>query len=283
VPQPNAQANQAQSALWNARRGEIWVEQQQMLDRLFLPFERLLTEAVGSGSARNVLDVGCGAGATTIAAARRLTQRGRCAGLDISVPLIEAARRRAGAAGVANVRFIAGDAQSHAFAPASFDAIISRFGVMFFDDPEAAFANLRRAVRPGASLTLTAWRGPEENPFMTEAERAAAPFAPELTARDAAGPGRFAFADSGRVRGILAAAGWRDVDIQPLDAPCALPEEDFFTFATRMGQMGLLLPNLSHVLRATVEAAIRRAAERYVSGGAARFTAACWLVRARAV
>lgn len=279
--QSGQEANEAQARHWNAHAGEVWVEQQEMLDRLFRPFERELVQAVEQCGAADVLDVGCGAGATTLAVARRLEGRGRCTGVDISVPLIDAARRRAATAGLENCRFIAADAQQHAFERGAFDAVISRFGVMFFADPVAAFANLGRAARPDAGLTFIAWRGVEENPFMTTAERTAAPLLPELAARDPAAPGQFAFADAERVRGILTAAGWRDIDIGPLDIACTLSAEDLDAYAARMGPVGALLPDLDDGRRSRIVAAVRQAFEAYVTAGVAHITAACWLVRAR--
>ena len=281
MTQPPIQTHQTQSALWNSRGGEVWVEQQELLDRLFLPFERLLVDAVASGGARNILDIGCGAGATTLATARRLGPQGRCTGLDISVPLIAAARRRAENEGLTNARFIADDAQRHVFEPEAFDAVISRFGVMFFDDPAAAFANLRRAVRPDAEMTFIAWRSAEDNPFMVAAERAAAPFLPELAPRDPAAPGQFAFADADRVRRILK-ADWRDVDIQPLDVPCTLSADDLAIYAARMGRVGQMLPDLDEPTRKTVIRAVSKAFEAFTSQGVADFSAACWRVHARA-
>lgn len=278
---PQLEPNQAQSALWNARGGEVWLEQQQLLDRLFLPFERLLADAVAASGACNVLDIGCGAGATTLSVAQRLAPHGQCTGLDISVPLITAARLRAENEGLANAHFIAGDAQRQAFAPDSFDAIISRFGVMFFDDPAAAFANLQRAVRSGANLTFIAWRGMAENPFMVAAEQASAPCLPALPPRDPAAPGQFAFADADRVRGILEPE-WSDIDIQPLDVTCTLSADDLATYAARMGRVGQMLPDLNEATRTTVINAVNQAFQPFVADGVARFTAACWLVRARA-
>lgn len=274
-------ANEAQARLWNARAGVVWAEQQEMLDRLLAPFERTLVGAVAHLGAHDVLDVGCGAGATTLAAAWHLGRQGRCTGVDISVPLIEVARRRAEAAGLGTCRFIAADAQTCAFEPATFDAVISRFGVMFFADPVAAFVNLRRAARPDAGLAFVAWRGADENPFMTAAERAAAPLLPELPARDPAGPGQFAFADAERVRKVLAAAGWRDVDIQPMDVVCTLTSEDLDAYAARMGPVGVLLPDLDEDRRRRIVAAVRQAFEAWVTSGVAHIPAACWLVRAR--
>ena len=281
MTQPATDPNEAQARLWNARVGEVWVEQQAMLDSLLRPFEQPLMEAVERYGARDVLDIGCGAGATTLAAARLVGEGGRCTGVDISAPLIAAARRRAEAGGLGNCRFIAADAQQHAFEPASVDAVISRFGVMFFADPVAAIANLRRALRPHGGLAFIAWRGAGENPFMTAAERAAAPLLPELPARDPAGPGQFAFADADRMREILTAAGWRDIEVQPLDVVCTLSADDLDVYAARMGPVGALLPDLDEPLRSRIVAAVRQAFEPYVTGGAAHITAACWLVRAR--
>jgi len=279
VTQPQTTPNQAQAELWNHQAGRNWVEQNAMLDRLLAPFEQPLVEAVQG--ARDVLDVGCGAGATTFAVARSLDGRGRCTGLDLSVPLIELAQRRAAQTGADNTEFVVADAQLHAFQPGRFDAVISRFGVMFFDDPVAAFANLRRAARDGARMAMIAWRGMEANPFMTAAERAAAPLLPQAPPRDPNAPGQFAFADRDRVTGILSAAGWRDVDLAPLDVACAVPAGDLEIYATRIGPVSLVLPSLEADRRDAVIEAVRRGFEPFVSDGVARFTAACWMMRAR--
>jgi len=274
-------ANQAQAELWNNQAGHNWVEQNAMLDRLFAPFEPPLVEAVRKYGASQVLDVGCGAGATTFAVARSLEGQGRCTGADLSAPLINLARRRAVELDADNTDFVVADAQTQAFEPAGFDAVISRFGVMFFDNPVAAFANLRRAARPDAGLACIVWRSAGENPFMTAAERAAAPLLPDAPPRDPAAPGQFAFGDPDRVAGILSAAGWRGVDLQPLDVACAMPAEDLETYAVRMGPVSLALPSLEADHRQAVIEAVRRGFAPFVSDGMARFTAACWMMRAR--
>ncbi len=149
------QGDDEQTKLWNGPAGRAWVEAQEVLDQMFEPLEDLLVEAVLAGSGRRVLDVGCGTGSTTLAVARRLGAEGGCVGIDISEPMIAAARARAGREGLP-ASFIRANAQVHAFEPASFDLIISRFGVMFFDDPVAAFANLARAARNGGKLCFFA-------------------------------------------------------------------------------------------------------------------------------
>jgi len=215
--------NGEQATLWNGQNGRAWVEAQALLDQMFKPIEELLAASVPATAAATVLDVGCGTGSTTLAAARRLGPTGRCVGIDISEPMIAAARKRAERDGVA-AGFIRADAQTHDFEPASFDMIISRFGVMFFDDPVRAFANLRRSAKDRAALRLVVWRSAAENPFMTTAERAAAPLLPDIPARQPDAPGQFAFADRERVTRILQAGGWSDIDLKPIDAACAFPE-----------------------------------------------------------
>ena len=135
--------NEAQSVLWNGPSGRAWVDAQSPLDRMFEPFETPLADAAAASSATRVLDVGCGTGAI----ARRLGAHARCMGIDISARMIDAARARAERSGVC-ASFACADWQTHAFEPASVDLIVSRLGVMFFDDPVRAFANLRPAARP---------------------------------------------------------------------------------------------------------------------------------------
>jgi SAM-dependent methyltransferase len=281
VTQPQTAPNQAQAELWNGPAGRNWVDQNALLDRLLEPLVPPLVDAVRRQGALAVLDVGCGAGGSTFAIAESLNGQGQCTGLDISAPLIDLARRRAADLHVDNADFLVADAQQHAFAPGAFDAVVSRFGVMFFDDPVAAFANLRAAMRSEAGLTCIAWRGTAENPFMTAAERAAAPLLPEPPPRGPNAPGQFAFADPDYVAGLLAAAGWRDAALERLDVACTMSADDLDTYATRMGPVSLALPGLEPDHREAVIAAVRRGFEPFVSDGVARFTAACWLVKAR--
>lgn len=270
-----------QARLWRGTAGEAWVDAQETLDRMFQPLEDRLVGGVPLGSARWVLDVGCGTGSTTLAVARRLGSDGECTGIDISDPMIAMARRRAEREG-ALARFIRADAQTHVFAPSRFDTIISRLGVMFFDDSVQAFANLLRAAMANAELRFVAWQGAAENPFMTTAERAAAPLLPNLPARLPDAPGQFAFADPHRIRHILEHSGWVDIDIEPIDSACAFPEPQLTRYLTRLGPLGRVLPEVDAQTCARVVETVRAAFEPYVHGAEVRFNAACWMVRARA-
>jgi ubiquinone/menaquinone biosynthesis C-methylase UbiE len=289
---PNAADEQLK--LWNGPAGRAWVEVQEPLDNLFRPFENLLVEAAAAHWARlgarpsdasesrlRLLDVGCGTGSTTLAMARRLGAASSCVGVDISEPMLEVARTRAEREG-SSATFISADAQTYAFEPASFDRVVSRFGVMFFDDPVRAFANLLQAARRGAELLCIAWRSAAENPFMTTAERAAAPLLPNIPPRRPNAPGQFAFADRSRVQHILEESGWTDVDIQPIDVPCVLPEHELTRYITRLGPVGSMLQSADEATRSRVIKTVRAAFDPFVHGSETRLTAACWTVSARA-
>jgi ubiquinone/menaquinone biosynthesis C-methylase UbiE len=242
-----------QSALWNGAAGQTWVQSQELIGQVLQPFEDLLVAALAPETSARVLDVGCGTGSTTLAVARRLGRECLCTGVDISEPMIVAARARAERERLP-VTFILADAQTHAFEPASFDTIVSRFGVMFFDDPVRAFANLRRAAAEGARLLFVAWRS----------------------------AGQFAFGDGDRVRRILEASGWSEIDLQPIDVPCAMPESALTEYVTRFGPVGRVLHEASDQVRAEFIENVRAELAPYVHGTEVRFTSACWRVAARA-
>lgn len=272
-------ANDEQATLWNGPAGHAWVEEQESLDRMFEPFEAMLADSIAPGS--RVLDIGCGTGATTIAAARRAAPGGRVTGIDISEPMLALARERAARAGVA-AQFLRADAQVAELEPASFDALISRFGVMFFGEPVAAFANLHRATRTGGALNAFAFRSAAENPFMTTAERAAAPFLPDLPPRKPDAPGQFAFADGDRVRNILESAGWREIELRHVDVECALPRAQLDRYIARLGPVGMALARAPDDRRERIVEIVRAAFAPFAVSEEIRFSAACWKVSARA-
>ncbi len=288
-----AKGDNSQQAFWNGDAAQAWVEAQGVLDQMFRPFEDALVEAVAAQPGNRILDIGCGTGSVIRAAARRLgpgqrqeqrqeqRQSARCTGIDISEAMIAAARAIAAREGV-NADFICADAQTHDFAPESFDMIVSRFGVMFFDDPVRAFANLRRSVRSGGALQFAAWRSAGDNPFMTAAERAAVPFVPDLPVRQKDAPGQFGFADQHRVARILEESSWRDIAITPIDVACAIPKAALDGYITRLGPLGRVLPQLDAQTRGQVIEAVRAAFAPFVEGQEVRFIAACWMARARA-
>jgi ubiquinone/menaquinone biosynthesis C-methylase UbiE len=266
----------SQAALWNGTSANAWIDLREQLDTMFQPIETMLVAGVAPG--QRVLDVGCGTGGTTLALARRT---GDCTGADISAPMIALAQARAGA-GAIPATFLCADVQRHRFEAAGFDAIVSRFGVMFFDDPVAAFANLRHATRAGGMLRFFAWRSPEENAFMTAAERAVGALLPQLPPRQPNGPGQFAFARPERVRMVLEEAGWRDIHIAASDIACSFSRRDLPRYAAMMGPVGRVLPQLDAAAREAMVGKVLSAFAPFVDGDTVRYTAACWDVLATA-
>jgi len=264
---------------WNGHSGCTWVDLQPVLDGMFRPLKEMLVDEVRTRSPHRLLDIGCGTGDTTLAAAQALGREAECVGVDISRPMTDAAIERARREG-SSATFICDNAQTHDFAADSIDMFISRLGVMFFEQPVIAFANLRYAARHDASLCFIVWRSAEENPYMTTAERAAASVI-ELPPR-LPGPGQFGFADRERVASLLADGGWKHVDIQPLDVTCAYPSSELISYFMRLGPVGVAMQQADEATRARVAAAVRPAFDPYVFGDEVRYNAACWIIRARA-
>ncbi|MBH1432039.1 class I SAM-dependent methyltransferase [Stenotrophomonas maltophilia] len=267
-----------QNALWNGSSGHAWVAQQAILDGLFQPMADLLVAELPD-TVTQLLDVGCGTGASLLASATA-RPAAHSTGLDISAPMLALARQRAEAAGL-HADFIVADAQRHPLPPVHFDWIQSRLGVMFFEDTGAAFANLHRAARPGAGLRFIAWRGAEENPFMTTAERAIGD-ALELPPRVPGMPGQFAFADGERVRRLLRLAGWHDVEVTAVDLPCSIARKDLPAYIGQLGPLGLALRSMPKERAEPLLARALSAFAPFIAGDRVRVDAACWRVRARA-
>jgi len=222
------------STLWKSVGGRNWVESQRLIDHLFKPIEGLLAKAVECQSPQRVLDIGCGTGGTTRAISCYTRSEGLATGVDISEVMIEAARQGTEKNGAekAGAEFICADAETYAFGESRYDMLVSRFGIMFFEDPIKAFQNLRRAAATDAPGLFVAWRSPQENPFMTAAARAAKSMV-TLPQQAPDAPGQFAFADHKRVESILDSAGWNYISIEPLDFKCTFPESELvgYTFA----------------------------------------------------
>lgn len=271
--------NAAQIDYWNTRAGPIWAELQGPLDRQLAPLGYAAMAALAPRAGELLLDVGCGSGDTTLELARLVAPGGQVTGVDISRPLLEVARGRGDAPGV---RFLEADAQAHPFQPASFDGVFSRFGVMFFSDPVAAFANLRRALKPGGRLAFVCWRRPDENPIMTLPMQAALAHLPAPAPPEPGAPGPFAFADPARLQGILDAAGFGAIAILPHDEQIGGGDlEASVGLSLKVGPLGAMLRE--HPGKAeTVVASVRAALAPHVGPQGLRLDSATWIVTARA-
>lgn len=214
-------ANTAQFESWNGESGTRWVARAEERDLVLAPVAEALLAAADPSPGQHVLDVGCGCGATTLAAAALVGRTGHATGLDLSGSMLEVARGRAHSSDATNATFTQGDAQSHAFDEASFDLVISRFGTMFFADPVTAFSNLRSALRPGGRLTIATWQPLTANdwlmvPAAALLEHATAP------AISTEGPGMFAQSDPEVVHATLAAAGLSEIRVEAVEVTFTL-------------------------------------------------------------
>jgi SAM-dependent methyltransferase len=256
-----------------------------MLDHQLDGIGKVVMDAAGLAAGESVLDVGCGCGSTTLSLARRVGEAGRAIGIDVSRPMLELARERARAEGVANATFVEADAQVHPFRPEC-DVLFSRFGVMFFDDPTAAFSNLHRALGREARLAFACWQALPKNPWMAMPMMAAmqhvqvdAPSSPDA-------PGAFAFADPTRVERILAEAGFRAISLKPLDVSIAIGGgmslDETVEFLMEMGPLSRVLGSQPDDVRARVSGAVRAVVEENAGPDGVAMPGAIWLVTANA-
>jgi len=279
---PNAE----QITYWNEQTGPKWVARQALLDGQLATFGEAVLDAAKVGVGDRVLDVGCGCGDTTLALARRAGPRGRAVGVDVSAPMLARARERAAAERCANLEFLEADAQTHPFAPASFDAVVSRFGVMFFADPTAAFRNLRGALAPGGRLAFACWQSLPENPWMLVPIMAAAQHVPLPPPPAPGAPGPFSFAERDRVEGVLAGAGFVDVAFRTFAPEMTLGGEGGLDvaveFLLQLGPMAAALRQANRPdLVPAVTAAVREALAPYATPRGVVMASKAWIVTAR--
>ena len=270
-----------QVAFWNGPGAERWVANQTRMDTTLAEVLEIAVAHAAPREGEAVLDVGCGCGATTLALAAKVGPSGRVTGLDVSAPMLDVARSRS--AGLANVAWIRADAATHAFDPASADLLFSRFGVMFFGDPAAAFANLRRALRPQGRMVFACWRPFPENPWMRVPLHAAYAHVPPLPKLGPDDPGPFSFADAERVTRILTQAGFAEPRFTKRDFAMDLANGEGLDAAVRQaagfGPASRAMEDQPEAARTAATDAIRAALTPYVaSDGRVALPAAIWLV-----
>ena len=279
---PADDRNAREIAYWNGPGGERWVSHQRMQDALLAEVAELLMARAAPRDGETVLDIGCGAGTTSIALARQVAPDGRVLGVDVSAPLLERARQHAPAG--LPVEFALGDASVFPFAPAGADLLFSRFGVMFFADPAGAFANMRKGLRGGARLLFACWQEPRHNPWLILPLQAAYRHVPRLPEVGPEDPGPFAFASEARVRGILERAGFGAITLEPVDLSFDLAEGHGLDRAVElsigMGPTSRALDGQPAALRVAAAEAVRAALEPYQRGERVPLRGAIWIVSA---
>ena len=280
-------SNDEMGRYWNESAGPVWVEQQERLDAQIGPLGVRTRDRAMLRSGERVLDVGCGCGGTTLELAGDVGAGGRVVAVDISRPMLERGKQRARAEGLeACIDWRLDDAQTAPFEGAAFDLIFSRFGVMFFADPVAAFTNLRRALRPGGRLAFVCWQPRDKNPWMLAPVLAAAQHIAFPAPPPPDAPGPFAFGDKARVRGILERAGFVDVAHDAVNEPMRLAGdsvEEALELCLQIGPVGAALREAkpSDEARARVIGAVRQVIESFETSRGIEAEAGAWIVTAR--
>jgi SAM-dependent methyltransferase len=286
-PDPATEAgNAAQIAYWNDRAAVTWTAFQERIDAALARLTDIALDNAAPAIGEHVIDVGCGCGATVLELARRVGPSGHVLGLDVSEPMAGRARERIAAAKLNNAEVVISDAATYPLRQANADLLFSRFGVMFFVDPTAAFTNLRTAMHPGGRLLFAAWRRLADNPWFSVALEAAREFLPPQPPAEPDAPGPFALANDQRVRGILTAAGWRDAALARHDVPIRLAApgklEEATEFATSVGPLSRALAEVDPEIQSRVRVAVAQALRPVDGPEGISLKGSIWLVSARA-
>jgi SAM-dependent methyltransferase len=275
---PNAE----QIAYWSGRAGEGWTQQQERMDRSIGPLGLAAMEAANVRPGEGVVDIGCGCGDTSLELARRVGPSGRVLGVDVSRPMI--ARAQVRGAGITQLSFVESDASTSAL-PEATDLLFSRFGVMFFADPIAAFTHLRSQIRASGRLAFVTWRTPADNPWAKLPLDAVAPHLPPPTPTDPRAPGPFAFADRTYLEGLLTTSGFREVSLTRLDRVLRWTDgpslDEAVASFTQIGPSARRLAEAAPEARARALQALGEALAPQLTNDGVALGASVWVVTAR--
>jgi SAM-dependent methyltransferase len=276
-----ATTNEEQARYWNGDQAAHWLAHEERYERMLAPFTGHLLAAVAIGRADRIVDIGCGTGSTTRAAGR-VAVEGHALGLDLSTAMLRQAVRRAQEVRSTNVRFDHGDAQVYGFMPGVGDVALSRFGVMFFADPAAAFANIARGLRRGGRLVFVCWQNLADNEWIVVPGAAAARHVALPPLDDPSAPGPFSLGERDRIAMVLRAAALGDVVMEPIVEPLWIGRDvvDTIAFLESTGIWSFLLGDADPPTVVRVREAVQAALEPYVTPGGVLLGSRAWLVTA---
>jgi SAM-dependent methyltransferase len=270
-----------QAAFWNGAGGKAWLAAYGRIERSIASFSEVVLVAADAKPGEHAIDVGCGTGDTTAELARRVAPGGSVLGVDISEVLIAAGRQR----DVPRTAFEVGDATHFPFASATFDLVFSRFGVMFFADPVAAFKNLRRAAKPDGRLVFICWRTAKENPWALVPIQAAMPHLPPFERPGPEDPGQNSFGDRARVTRILEAAGFTTPSFEAIDRPVTIGKDvaDTIENLAKFGPLARAFATADARQVTAAKDALAVALAPHAGAEGVVLSGACWLVQAKVV
>ncbi len=268
--------NSEQIEFWNGSAATSWVAAEERMDELLAPLSQHIVARAAVQPGEAVVDIGCGCGGTSLAMA---AAGARVVGIDVSAPML--ARAKQHGRGNDRVEFIEADAATHHFEP-TFDLLVSRFGVMFFADPAAAFANLRSSLNPAGRLCFICWQSVAENPWLATPMGAAQPFLPDTEAPDAEAPGPFSLADPEYLSRVLADAGFASIAIDAYSVEMRVGANlaEALEFYTHIGPLSSVLAGLEAANRGAAVAAVTEVLAASETAAGITLPGACWIVTA---
>lgn len=277
--------NGGEIEFWNGPQGQNWVKQNDLTDLMYDPFGTRAVEQADLKPGEWVLDIGCGCGKTTGALASKVAPGGHVTAVDVSVPMLEIAKSRMNEM-VDTVEFLSADAANYPFVPESHDVLFSQFGLMFFHNPESAFANFHRALRPGGRVSFVSWRLPQLNPWLMIPFEAVRGFVPDMPVPSPDVPSSpFTLAPEGRVRTLLEGAGFSDVHLEEFKAPTRMGQGDLETclrfVADFSNPVATALRRTDDTMAPQILDAVRDAVAPYHTGDTLELPASAWIVTAR--
>ena len=275
--------NSESQTFWNEEGGQQWVNNIDSVETFIQPLSEQLLDTVLPASGEQVLDVGCGGGLTSIKIAQLVGSDGSVTGVDVSRPIIDIAIERGKE--IENLAFELGDAATWDFKEESYDIITSRFGVMFFDEPVAAFANLHKALKRSGRMVFLCWRKLEENPWMARTAKAAFEIVPppqDTPAPDPTAPGPFSLGDRAHLESVIKLAGFTDIEVKAVDQGLHMGDlDDAVKFFLKMGPAAEIAKNASEQQTQQIIGAIMQVLSEYDTPQGVVSPAAAWIVSAR--
>jgi ubiquinone/menaquinone biosynthesis C-methylase UbiE len=278
----NFDENSEMQKYWNEEGGNKWAENIDAVESVLIPMSDKLLEQVAAKSGDLVMDVGCGGGITSIKLAEQVGESGKVLAIDVSEQIIAIGKSRGAA--ISNLDFHLGDAATVNLGDAEFDLITSRFGVMFFDDPIAAFSNMHRALKTSGRLVFLCWRTIEENPWLGEPAAAAFEILPppaDADMPDPTSPGPFSLGNPEHLKNILESAGFNNIDLQSVDMNMPMGHmDDAVPFLMKLGPAADAVKEATDEEKAAVAVAIRKIMEKYDTSNGVCAPSATWIVKA---
>lgn len=274
--------NQEQKEFWNEKKGKIWVSLESNIDKMLGPLGHHAIKILNPKSGEKILDIGCGTGSTSQSLSKLVGENGLITGIDISEPILRFAKNQLENRNIKNIDFIQEDAQTFNLSNFNYDAIFSRFGIMFFEDPFFAFKNIKKSLNSRGRITFICWSNREENDWITLSSKVASQFLELPPKNNPREPGPFAFEEYSYIKEILTKSGWKNINIKNHKENIIVGKtlDHAAAFLSKMGPMSVPFENSNEKTKAKVIEALKECYSKYLIPKGVEFHFSTWIVSA---